>query len=152
MVGNLLKIRERIGWGAGEMPPALLPAQPEGSGPVDCLGVPLAEGGVGVLICESPRQGPRCVALTPLGGVAAGLIWTLPHSCPWPRGLWSPGAKGQTPYWGHFNGGGVFLSFTFFFFLLIMEMFGPCPPPVSLVLAPPICPDRSQSYREIFAL
>lgn len=119
MVGNLLKIRERIGWGAGEMPPALLPAQPEGSGPVDCLGVPLAEGGVGVLICESPRQGPRCVALTPLGGVAAGLIWTLPHSCPWPRGLWSPGQRDRPPT-GAISMGVEFsfhsLFFFFFFF------------------------------------
>lgn len=84
--------------------------------------------------------GKLCSINPPWGGFAAGLIWTPPTHARAPGA--SPGQRGRPPhYWGHFNGGGVIFSFTYF--LLIMEMFGPCPPPVSLVLARPSAAQHS---------
>ena len=87
-----------------------------------------------------PQEGQRCVALTPLGGVRCWSNLDPPHSCPCPRGI--PQGRGTDlppPLLGPFQWGGR-VFFIHFYFLLIMEMFGPCPPPpVSLVLAPPLC-------------
>ena len=92
--------------------------------------------GRGCWAVKPPLGAKLCSINPPWGGFAAGLIWTPPTHAPVPGA--SPGQRVRPPhYWGHFSGGGVIFSFTYF--LLIMETFGPCPPPVSLVLALPLC-------------
>lgn len=141
MVGNLLKNTESNGWGGGlDAPSPPSPPNLRDLGLWTVSGGPPAagRGGEGVLSCETPGGATLC-SINPLGGgVRCWSNLDPPHSCPCPRGIPQGRGTDLSPLTGAISvGWRVF--FIHFYFLLIKEMFGPCPPPVSLVLAPPLC-------------